>query len=662
MSPVRAVALALSLPVALAAQQAETPLLVAPAADGVALRWVWPEGERPLGYHVERRESGGAWLRLTAQPIARIRGREAVRQRLGEVYDRYEALLFPTDPFEELRDPESFRSLLFLIADLEPAVAGVLGLRFDDTRAESGQIYEYRLIAVTRVGERETGRGGPVVAGTWEQPAGPDSLEAAQAIDGVTLRWSAAGAFTAYHVDRRRNGGPWERASGVPVLIFTNDAPAATAAAPRYFRDSTAQTGDTLGYTVSGIDPFGRLSRRSAEARIVVRDVQPPAPPLQVTTAVRGDTVIVSWVPSPDPQVTSHRVWRGAEREGPFQPLGVPLPAGTSTMRDAGRSDGSVTWYYVTATDGAGNESPPSFLAMGVVPDLTPPPAPDTLRAVADTARITISWPPVAARDLRGYRVYRASLPGGTFGLLTARPVPEPAYEDAIRRGADHAFYYRVTAVDSAFNESAPSPVLAARPPDVQPPVTPRIEWVRPCEDCLVVRWLANPDPDVVAYRVRYRRRGDEAWAERPHAVRAPALVDTISSLEARRLFEVAVVAVDDAGNVSAPSPAVVGEPVHRRPPAPLNLRRAAYDDRRRAVVVEWSPRAGVTRVRVERRDHATGLTQLIAEVSADTGRVADPQVTAGGRYEYAARAVDRFGNAAEPGGWRRVDVPKETR
>lgn len=662
MIPLRRATVLLALPAALAAQRADTPLLVAPAAEGVVLRWIWPDGERPLGYHVERREVGGAWSRLTAQPIARIRGREAARQRLGAAYARYEGMLFPDDPFAELRDPASYRSLLLLAADLEPAVAEVLGLRFDDRGAERGRILEYRLLALTRDGEREAARGGPVVAGSWEPPAGPDSLEAAQAMDGVTLRWSAAGPFTAYHVDRRRGAGPWERASSVPVVIFSNDGAAGTAAAPRYFRDSTARAGDTLVYAVSGLDPFGRSTRRSAEARIVVRDVQPPTPPRQVTAAVHGDTVTIAWVPSADAAVAAYRVWRGTSREGPFEPVGASRTPADTMARDVGRPGGSVTWYYVTATDGSGNESPPSFHAMAVVPDLTPPAAPDSLRAAADTGAITLSWRAVPAPDLRGYRVYRASRPDGAFGLRTARPLTAPGFVDSVPRGADHAFYYRVTAVDSVFNESAPSPVLAASPPDTRPPTAPRIAWVRPTEDGLVVRWLANPDPDVARYRIRYRLRGSPAWLDRPRDRPVPALLDTIPGLEPRRLYEVVVIAVDDAGLASEPSPVVVGEPVRRRPPAPLDVRRARYDGRARAVVVEWSPRAGVARVQVERRDAATGLVQTIADVPAERGRIEDPLAVAGRRYEYGLRAVDRFGNVAAAGARRRADVPEEKR
>jgi hypothetical protein len=591
-----------------------------------------------------------------------VRQRDAARSLLGEAYGPYESLLFPDDPLAELDDPESSRSLLLLLADVEPGVARVLGLRFDDTAAERGRRYEYRLIALTEAGEREAGRGGPVVAGSFAEAPAPDSLRTAQATDGVTLTWSTTGVFSAYHVFRRRGRTDWARANGPPVVVFAADGPVATQA-PWFFLDTAVVAGDTLGYAVVGVDPFGRISRRSSEARIVVRDVKPPAPPLQVSTAVDGDTVAVSWVRSPDPTVSTYRVWRASSAEGPFEPIGSPLPASADGVRDPGRSTGRIWWYRVTAQDRAGNESEPSFVAMAEVRDLTPPPAPTGLTAVPDTGRIALTWQPPIAADVRGYRVYRASTAEGTFGLMTATPLPAAAYLDIIPRGADHAFHYRVTAVDSAFNESVPSPVLVARPPDARAPSAPRIEWVRPGEDCLVVRWFANPEHDVTAYRVRYRPSGDSAWRDLAAATSTLAMLDTIPGLEPHRLYEVSVVAVDDAGNVSAPSRAFAGEPLHQRPPPPLRVRRAAYDPRERGVVVEWSPPGGtIERIRVVRRDRETGTVETVGDAASRDSRFVDRRAEAGHRYEYALRAVDRFGNVAEAGASRRADVPEETR
>jgi fibronectin type 3 domain-containing protein len=660
------------LPGALGAQQEEGGLLVAPAVEGTALRWVWPEeGRRPLGYHVERREEGGTWTRLTPQALVRVREREVARRVVGDAFDRYEGLLFPSGPSDAVADPASERSLLLLSADLEPGVARVLGLRFDDTGAERGRAYEYRLIAVTDDGERAIAHGGPVVAGSYREADPPDSLEADQPPEGVALRWSPAGAFSAYHVYRRGSQSDWTRINAAPVVVFSADAPTPTQA-PWFFRDTSAVVGDTLGYTVVGLDPFGRESRRSAEARLVVRDVAPPARPPQVWARVQGDTVWVSWVASPDPSVVTYRVWRAAERDGPFEPIAEPVPTAVTSVADVGRPPGRMWWYRVTAADRAGNESDPSFLATVEVRDLIPPPAPAGLSALADTGRITLVWTPAAAPDLRGYRIYRASGDSALFGLLTAAPVGLPEFVDGIRLGADRAFHYRVTAVDSAFNESAPSLALAVSPLDTRPPSAPRIEWVRPCEDCLVVRWMRNPERDVMSYQVRYRPRGDSVWRDLPVVAAAPGATDTIPSrsatdtipaLEPRRLYEVTVLAVDDAGNASLPARLVAGEPIHRQPPPPLAVRRVSYDAAAGGVVVEWSsPSGGVERVRLVRRDRETGALEAVGDAAPGDGRAVDRRVQAGRTYEYALRPVDRFGNSAEPAGWRRVSIPEPQR
>jgi hypothetical protein len=357
---------------------------------------------------------------------------------------------------------------------------------------------------VTDAGEREAGRGGPVVAGSYREADPPDSLEADQPPEGVALRWSPAGNFTAYHVFRRGNRGPWARVNAAPVVVFSADGPTTTQA-PWFYRDTTAVAGDTLGYAVAGVDPFARVSRRSAEVRLVVRDVAPPARPLSPPGCraygghlwVRRPTRASCRIASGGPRAARVR----SSRQGP-----AGLGPGGADEAGPPVASGGIRSRPRTATTSDPSFSPwPSCATWP-----RPPPAGS---APANTRRIALAWQPVATADLRGYRVYRASAATGTFGLLTATPSPAPGFTDSIPRGADHAFHYRVTAVDSAFNESAASPVLAARPPDTRPPSAPRIESVRPGEDCLVVRWLPNPERDVTAYRVRYRARGDSAWS-----------------------------------------------------------------------------------------------------------------------------------------------------
>ena len=72
-----------------------------------------------------------------------------------------------------------------------------------------------------------------------------------------------------------------------------------------------------------------------------------------------------------------------------------------------------------------------------------------------ETPTIDLSWRPGAEADLAGYNVYRRDLPAGEWRRLNAAPIAVPAFTDRTVSSGD-TFVYRVTAVDSRGNESAP--------------------------------------------------------------------------------------------------------------------------------------------------------------------------------------------------------------
>jgi hypothetical protein len=98
--------------------------------------------------------------------------------------------------------------------------------------------------------------------------------------------------------------------------------------------------------------------------------------------------------------------------------------------------------------------------------DTFPPHAPSGLEAVPGGATaadrsIDLSWTPDTDADLAGYFVYRQEVDAkgavaGTATRLNLTPVVGPAYRDQTAV-AGRRYAYRVTAVDTAGNESAPS-------------------------------------------------------------------------------------------------------------------------------------------------------------------------------------------------------------
>jgi fibronectin type 3 domain-containing protein len=71
-----------------------------------------------------------------------------------------------------------------------------------------------------------------------------------------------------------------------------------------------------------------------------------------------------------------------------------------------------------------------------------------------------LSWSINLENDFAGYRVYRSDNPDVRGKLLTAEVLPAPAYRDmSVQQG--HRYWYSVTAVDRAGNESGSTVVVA---------------------------------------------------------------------------------------------------------------------------------------------------------------------------------------------------------
>jgi fibronectin type 3 domain-containing protein len=73
---------------------------------------------------------------------------------------------------------------------------------------------------------------------------------------------------------------------------------------------------------------------------------------------------------------------------------------------------------------------------------------------------VDLSWSINLETDLAGYRVYRSEQGGVRGQLITPDLLPVPAVRDsAVALG--HRYWYTVTAVDRAGNESAPGDPVA---------------------------------------------------------------------------------------------------------------------------------------------------------------------------------------------------------
>lgn len=206
-------------------------------------------------------------------------------------------------------------------------------------------------------------------------------------------------------------------------------------------------------------------------------DSIPPAKPATPTlVAGHCGALLVTWAPNASGDgVVLYKVNYGTSSgvvTGTKSTSGSPFYLDTLT---------TGTTYYVTiqAQDAAGNVSIKSNESSATVANSNTPSSPTAPSGTTSLVNnVRVSWTPVstntasvpaadplapACRDLAGYRIYRGDTSGFTPSAANriadetvARGPTEPPHVDATVINC-HAYYYKVTAVDTCGTESTPT-------------------------------------------------------------------------------------------------------------------------------------------------------------------------------------------------------------
>jgi hypothetical protein len=148
-----------------------------------------------------------------------------------------------------------------------------------------------------------------------------------------------------------------------------------------------------------------------------------------------------------------------------ISPLTLLAPTPTTNYRDTFFEFGKTYLYVIRSVvlaEGKELESSDSSAAIVTPRDIFPPAAPQGLVAAAllgtapGSLEVALSWSINLETDLAGYRVYRSEQQGTQGQLLTPDLLLTPSYSDTSVL-AGHHYWYSVTAVDRAGNESQPS-------------------------------------------------------------------------------------------------------------------------------------------------------------------------------------------------------------
>ena len=231
-----------------------------------------------------------------------------------------------------------------------------------------------------------------------------------------------------------------------------------------FWSDRNLKYGQVYSYQVRAVSVRGGVSPVSDDVRAA--PLLSLAVPQGLAAQANDSSIQLSWAPVTTRVDGSHyegfigyNLYRGTEKNRSDE---LPLnkePLRTNSFKDIAVSNDTTYYYMVRSVDSPAlpwRESLDSEEASATPRDRTPPARPRGLTVVPGVGRAFLTWNENKERDLAGYNVYRSTRSGRHYQKLTDKAITLSTFSDATaKQGVE--YYYMVTAVDKAGNESAAS-------------------------------------------------------------------------------------------------------------------------------------------------------------------------------------------------------------
>ena len=262
---------------------------------------------------------------------------------------------------------EEFASKSTLIATLaiKDSDFGLKTLTFPDTLEFAGQAarIRYAMRFANASGQKASFSNFFLIEPTAKVAGGPSSLSAEVSQDAISLKWQPASAnidgstppsVLGYNVYRTTS-------EKVPGKLLNK-----TPVTANSFKDEFFDFGKDYFYFVRSVSiGTGAVPIESTESNVLTIkpvDKFPPSPPAAITLAVGQSMISLFFAVNPEKDVVGYKIYRSADPALPKKDwtlLTTDLLK-TNTFQDTHVESGKTYYYYLTATDNAGNVSEPS--------------------------------------------------------------------------------------------------------------------------------------------------------------------------------------------------------------------------------------------------------------------------------------------------------------
>lgn len=305
--------------------------------------------------------------------------------------------------------------------------------------------------------------------------------------------------------------------------------------------------------------------------------------------------------------------------------------------------------YELHSIDYLGRVSPLSTSVEIELPDLLAPDAPTSPGSDNSVdGEITLSWTASTSPDVKNYRIYRAPDVQTPVEFVGETAGKETSYHDNSLPGYGY-YYYEITAVDEAGNESEMPLFHIANATDLYPPAAPENVKISAVSGEVKLTWDKNKEGDIAGYVIMRSVdvKGTNDWAAL-HVAPFPEnnFQDKLPKSRRNTMFY-HVIAMDTTGNRSEPSGIVrIAMPDEVAPPTPfLQSLRSSGD----SLFLQWEAvtEADMQGYLLERK--TDGEFVKIGTPGKGDHSYIDTGLEAGVKVEYRLSSVDTVGNVSVP-------------
>ncbi len=668
--------------------KAEIILIAKPDKDSVVLRWApsTPGGwviANKIGYNVEKVELSlekpfepGDFERLNTIPLKPLSIDEwKLKVSEDNVFSAiasqaiYGKLFIPKaldeknlNALKNAADELSNRYAFALFAaDNDPTTAEAMGLRWVDKNVQEGKSYVYRIYIAEKMNEYSFDTAYVIVdVKSADKILPPAELTFESGDANIKLKWKdyPHNKFSGYYVYRSDDGINYKKLNQMPLVMATSNE--ANDETQPSFIDTTTINYKNYSYKIFGVTPFGELSQ-PAEIIAYSKDLTAPqAPVLDKPRQISHNEILLNWkMIEISDDMAGFIITRSNNPLYNFQPL-TPKPLAKNVFKYIDNvSQQEEVYYLVGAVDTAGNVAF-SLPQMVILIDTMPPSIPKGLSGTIDSnCVVTLKWNMGNEWNLFGYRILRANDPNHEFQQLTGEVWTDTVFIDTININTLSRYvYYRIAAVNTRYQHSELSPILALKRPDMIRPLAAEFSNVFVTDSSITLEWIASPSEDVAYQKLFRRKQGESLWRQIDSLSRDKAsFVDY--NVEKSVTYDYTIVTVDSSRLESAMSFPVSGRPYDIGKRNPVSNLIARYDEKNSTVILNWeynnSPKEKYWFVIYRGKDR-NNMFEL-KSVDNSVRNYSDKAISVKTKYYYSVAVMTSFGGQSEKV-FVEIDIP----